>query len=566
MLRDFQTDLKNKVYEAWQQPNTFNVMPVAPTGSGKTVLFGNIIQEFQQPAALISHRQELVGQAALAMNRERIPHGIIAPKAVIRSIIQAEHETHGYSDYSYRADVRVAGVDTLARHDKTDRWLSQVGLVVQDEGHHVLKENKWGKAMALFPNARGLFPTAHAIRADGAGLGRGADGLVDALCIGPSCRDLINRGFLTDYRLLCPSNDIDFSDVPIGATGDYSLPKLRAATHNSNRIVGDVVRHYLKYASGKLGITFAVDIEAARQLETAYRAAGVPVAIITGETPINIRAQLMRQFKNRQLLQLVSVDCLGEGVDVPAVEVISLVRKTASWQLYCQQIGRALRILVSDELNATWGSFTDAERLAYIANSSKPTAIIIDHVGNCIYHGLPDVPQLYTLNRRESRARGPGDGMPLRTCLECTRPYERYLLACPYCGCEPMPGGRSTPEQVDGDLIELDPAILARLRGEIARVDGQCYMPVAAGHEARRNILAAHHARMNAQSTLRRLMALWGGWRNHEGESDRQAHKRFFLTFSIDVGTAQTLDAERAADLEAKIREQLARHNVVEAA
>jgi superfamily II DNA or RNA helicase len=564
MLRDFQIDLKDKIFAAWREPNTYNVMPVAPTGAGKTVLVGDVIKTFAVPTCAIAHRQELVAQMALAMNRERIPHGVIAPKPVIQAIIAAEHETHGYSDYNFRADVRVAGVDTLAKIDKTDRWLSTVGLGVIDEGHHVLKANKWGKALALFPNARGLFPTAHAIRADGAGLGRGSDGLVDALVIGPSCRDLINRGYLTDYSLLCPGSDIDFSDVPIGATGDYSMPKLRAKTHASNRIVGDVVRHYLKYASGKLGITFAVDIAAARELEASYRASGVPCAVITSETPIAIRAKLLGQFRQRQLLQLVSVDCLGEGVDVPAVEVVSLVRKTASWQLYCQQIGRALRPLLSDEVAREWGGYTDAERLASIAASSKPTAIIIDHVGNCIYHGLPDVRQEYSLASAERRARN-GAYMPLRSCSECTRPYERFLIACPYCGHEPIPAGRSTPEQVDGDLIELSPEILARIRGDVAKIDGPCYFPVAAGGIQRGNILRAHHERFVAQKSLRETMALWGGWREHTGESTREAQKRFYLTFGVDYMTAQTLDAEKAEALKIKIAEQLARYSVTEA-
>jgi DNA repair protein RadD len=564
MLRDFQSDLENQIFEAWQQPNVFNIMPVAPTGAGKTVLVSSVIQRYGVPTCGIAHRQELVSQFALALNRDRVPHGVIAPKEVISSIIQLEHETHGYSAYSYRADTRVAGIDTLVNHDKSDRWLSHVGLVVIDEGHHVLRENKWGAGMALFPNARGLFPTAHAVRADGRGLGRGADGLVDALCIGPSGRNLVNRGFLTDYRVLCPSSDIDFSHVPIGSTGDYSMPKLRAATHGSNKIVGDVVRHYLHHAGGKLGITFAVDIEAAKELCAGYRSAGVPAEIITAKTPIAQRARLMRQFRNRELLQLVSVDCLGEGTDVPAIEVVSMVRKTASWQLFCQQFGRALRIMVSDELNAAWGGFTDGERLAHIAASGKPHALIIDHVGNTIFHGLPDVKQEYNLERRESRSRGKNDAIPLRCCPKCTQPYERVLTQCPWCGDIPEPSGRSSPEAVEGDLVLLDFEVLKAIRGEISRLDRPPQFPKDASTEIRGAITRRHRERQSAQNVLRDTMKLWGGWREHVGESIRTAHKRFYLTFGVDVMTAQTLNAADAESLDAKIRAHLAKHNVVE--
>lgn len=565
MLRDFQSDVKGRIYTAWGEPNVFNIQPVLPTGGGKTVLMGSVIEDMNTATAAIAHRQELVSQMALALNRERIPHGIIAPKQVVHQIVSLEHDSHGYSAYRYQAPVRVAGVDTLANHDTSDRWLSQVGLVVQDEGHHVLRENKWGKAMALFPNARGLFPTAHAVRADGAGLGRKADGLVDSLVVGPSCRELIDRGYLTDYRLLCPSTDIDFSDVAIGATGDYSLPQLRAATHSSNRIVGDVVKHYLGYAAGKLGVTFAVDIEAAKELAAAYRAAGVPAEIITGKTPITVRGQLMRKFRNRQILQLVSVDCLGEGVDVPAIEVISMVRKTASFQLYAQQFGRSLRPMIDDAIFNNWGDYTDAERVAFIAASMKPKAIVIDHVGNCMYHGLPDVPQVYSLDRRESGRRKNVVSM-LRTCDECLQPYERFLLACPRCNAPYIIASRASPQAVDGDLIELDAEVLAQLRGAVAKVDRPCYMPVDAGSEARKHILRAHHSRVEAQKTLRAALELWGGWwENVKQIHRREAQKRFYLSFGVDVLSAQALDAVDATALEARVRDQLARLNVVAA-
>ena len=334
MLRDFQVALKQGIYNAWAQPNVFNVMPTLATGGGKTTVFCDVVREEDVPSVVIAHRQELVAQAALSLNRERIPHDVIAPKAVIQAIIAAENETFGYSTYRYKSDVRAAGVDTFIRYDPTDRWLSQVQLTVIDEGHHVQAANKWGRALALTPNTRGLFPTAHAVRADGNGLGRAAAGLVDALVIGPCGRDLITRGYLTDYRLLCPPGDIDFSDLPIGPTGEYSAPKLRARTHSSKQLVGDIVKHYLLHAAGKLGITFAVDIESANEISKAYNGAGVPSAIITSDTPIGTRASLLRQFRNRRLLQLVSVDCLGEGVDVPAVEVVSLGRRTASAARY----------------------------------------------------------------------------------------------------------------------------------------------------------------------------------------------------------------------------------------
>lgn len=571
MLHDFQRVAKADIYNAWSE-GAYNVMPVMPTGSGKTVLFCDIVREYQRPAVLISHRQELVGQAALALNRERVEHAIIAPKKVVQQIIALEHELQGYSTYNSRAQVRAAGVDTIIRHDAKDRWYSQVGLVVQDEGHHVQDENKWGRAQLLFPNGRGLFPTAHAVRADGCGLGRGQGGLVDKLVIGPYGRQLINRGFLTDYRIVCVGTDIDFSDVPVGPSGEFNMPKLRAATHKSNQIVGDVVREYLRFAPGKLGITFAVDIEEATKLRDAYHAAGVPAEVITAKTPLTVRGALMRKFRARQILQLVSVDCLGEGVDVPAIEVVSLARKTASWQLLCQQVGRSLRVMVEDGYLQHWGEYTDAERLAIIAASVKPKAIIIDHVGNIIWHaktrGLFDTEQSYSLLKSTAESRGKTDAIPLQRCLnpECFHPFERYLLKCPRCGWAPTVAGRGSPELVEGDLVELDPMVLQALRGEVDRVNGPVIVPANADAAMRRGILRNHHDRYKQQQSLQRYLMLWGGWQVKRGLNIREAQKLFYIRYGIDVMSAQTLGVTAAAELEARIFTELQRHNVYEVA
>lgn len=574
-LRDYQIQYKNDVYAAWAAGARV-VMATMATGGGKTTSFCSIVKDTGAPACVIAHRQELVGQTALALNREGIPHGIIAPKQVVSEIVRLEVETHGHSLFQARAPVRVAGVHTLdARGTDGDRWFNTVQTVVEDEGHHVLRDSIWARALGLFPAARVLLPTAHACRADGRGLGAAADGVVDSLVVGPCGRDLIARGFLSDYTVRVPPSDVDVTDVPVGPSGEFVHTKLRAAVHRSKTIVGDVAAHYVRFAGGKLGLTFAVDIEGATELVAAYRALGVPADIITADTPIHVRAQLMRRFRNRDLLQLVSVDVLGEGTDVPAVEVVSLARHTASWQLYCQQIGRALRVSVADDLAKRWDQYSDQQRLAYIAASSKPRALILDHVGNFERHartrGAPDSPQEYTLLRAERRKRAaPTDAIPLRTCLadDCLQPYPRTFAACPHCGePAPPPAGRGSPEQVEGDLVELDPKVFAALRREVARVDAPAVVSQdeTADPIVGRRIYLNHLGRQQAQAPLRDAIALFGGWMAHLGHDDRHGHREFFHRFGIDILTAQTLGAKDAAALEARIRTFLNANGVVRA-
>src|SRR6201996_4192621 len=115
-----------------------------------------------------------------------------------------------------------------------ETWFKQVRLAVQDEGHHVLKNNKWGRAASLLPNARGLFPTATPLRADGRGLGRHADGLTDALVLAPSMRQLIHQGYLTEYRIFAPPSDFHRENIRVSElTGELVAADVIKETQRS---------------------------------------------------------------------------------------------------------------------------------------------------------------------------------------------------------------------------------------------------------------------------------------------------------------------------------------------
>lgn len=529
-LRDYQKQLETEIYAAWDK-NYTNVGVQLATGGGKTALFTKIVKDFSEPATIIAHRMQIVSQISLTLARCGVYHNIIGSRTMIKSIISLHIADTKQSFYQPRSNKIVACVDTLVKI-ATESWMKRTRLVVQDEAHHVLRDNKWGKAAAMFENALGLYPTATPVRADGYGLGSCADGILDCLLVGPTMRELIERGYLTDYRIFAPPSDVDLSNVTISAGGDYSPEKLRMAMHKSH-ITGDLVQHYLRIAKGKLGVTFVVDIESANQTAAAYRAAGVPAEVITSKTPDLLRFSLMQRFKNREILQLVNVDLLGEGVDVPAIEVVSMGRPTESYALYAQQFGRALRPM-----------------------ENKSHAIIIDHVGNTLRHGLPDGARDWSLDRRERRSRGiKSDVTPIRTCLNdlCLSVYERYLKKCPYCGAAPKITDRSQPEYVDGDLLELSPEALAKLRGEVARIDGPPRVPQNLDNVAQMGVMKNHKLRQQSQQELRKSIAFWAGIQKQKGHPDDEIYKLFFIRFGTDILTAQTLNSREATELKNNI-------------
>lgn len=542
-LRPYQQDAKDRIQAIWRDQPDANILMVKPTGAGKTVTMASIIHDHDAPCCAIAHRQELVGQIAMAHAREGIKHRIIAPPAVIKNIVREQIMLLGKSWYDPTAYMGVAGVDTLLRRvNGMADWLKTITLWVQDEAHHVLRDNKWGKAAEMFPNAKGLGVTATPLRADGMGLGRHADGLFDHMVEGPTMRWLIDHGYLTDYRIFAPPSDLLVDENP-GRCGDWSSKQLKTASKNSH-IIGDVVAHYQRIAPGKLGVVFATDIETATDIAGNFRRYNVAAEVVSSKNSDSDRSAILRRFRARELTVLVNVDIFGEGFDLPAISVVSFARPTMSYGLYVQQFGRALRLL-----------------------EGKTHAIIIDHVGNVERHGLPDQARVWSLDRRDRRAkkqRDPDD-IPTRSCIGseenpgCLAVYEAIYDACPYCGMRWEPAGRGRPEQVDGNLMELDPEVLAQMRGEVDHVnlDAQAIFNAVinqgGGKKAAYAAFNRHNDRRNAQNQLRETIALWAGYQRQAGRPDAESYKRFYWRYGIDVLSAQALGRPDAEKLTEKI-------------
>jgi superfamily II DNA or RNA helicase len=134
---------------------------------------------------------------------------------------------------------------------------------------------------------------------------------------------------------------------------------------------------------------------------------------------------------------LTSCDLVGEGLDVPALGAVILLRPTQSLVLHMQQIGRGMR-----------------------AAPGKSALIVLDHVGNLGRHGRPDFERIWTLDGVDKAA-----GLT-RICAECGAVNKAGVECCEACGVE-FPagtgGGRRTPVQVSGDLAELSAERVAEI-------------------------------------------------------------------------------------------------------
>jgi superfamily II DNA or RNA helicase len=251
-------------------------------------------------------------------------------------------------------------------------------------------------------------------------------------------------GFLVRPVVYAPPTAVDLSGVRRRG-GDYDQREL-ATRMDKPKITGDAVNHYAKHCPGKPAIAFCASVEHAQHVAAQFRAAGYSARSLDGSMLDTDRRQAIDDLGNGRLQVLTSCDIVSEGTDIPVVEAAILLRPTQSLGLYLQQVGRALR-----------------------PAPGKDRALILDHVGNCLRHGLPDDQREWTLDGLPKQHRSKSDDEPDVTVKQCEQCFAVFKpsLVCPACGHVHAVKVREI-QQVEGELSEVDPTVLrAQQRREV---------------------------------------------------------------------------------------------------
>lgn len=416
VLRPYQVDIINKTRALMLQGKR-SILIQSPTGSGKTALSAAMLKSSAAKGMacwFVVHRRELIKQSVRAFHNVDIRAGIVA----------------GGFPGNVRLPIQICSIQALVRKFQT---LRKPKLIVWDESHHVGAAS-WSRIKEAFPDAFHIGLSATPQRLDGKGLGKWFEEIIH----GPSVAWLIEKGFLSPYKLYAPSSTINTDDISI-RMGDF-LQKDLAIAADKPTITGDAIHHYRKYADGKRAIAFCVSIEHSKHVAQQFLNAGIPAAHVDGETEVAERDRILAEFEAGKIRVLSNVELFGEGFDVPALECAILLRPTQSLGLYLQQVGRTLRVF-----------------------PGKATAIILDHAGNCQRHGLPDEARDWTLEGITRGAKKKTEGAPVKICPKCFAAQFSGSAECRFCGFVFAVESRVV-EEVKGELREVDVEEIRRIR------------------------------------------------------------------------------------------------------
>lgn len=340
--KTYQQEMLEQLVTERAHGRTRNLL-VAATGTGKTVVaafdYRNTCRsEGGRPRLLfVAHREEILRQA-LRTYREVLR----APD--FGELLTGSHQPE-------RWDHLFATIDSLTSRNLVvivgaDHWHT----VVVDECHRLAADRFDAFAKAVRPSVL-LGLTATPERSDGQPIAQYFDARPDG---SPAVE--LRLWHALDLQLLAPfeyyacDDATDFSEVP------WDRPEEREAVDNlvtgndvRARLVINEWRRLASDARQSRAIVFCVSVAHAEFMTDWLNRVGLPAACVVGTTASEERRRAPQRLTDGELCALVTVDLYNEGIDLPMVDTLLLLRPTQSPVLFQQQIGRGLRLAPDKE-------------------------------------------------------------------------------------------------------------------------------------------------------------------------------------------------------------------------
>lgn len=225
---------------------------------------------------------------------------------------------------------------------------------------------------------------------------------------------------LMQLHRLCPKvryfgfgdgGQIDTSGVHT-VRGDFDQGELEIASDRPE-LLQHCVDQWRRLCEGRRTLLFCVSIRHAENAAAAFRAGGIPSAMVCADTPLEERLEIYRKLDAGELLVLTSRDVLAVGFNSIHISAICLCRSTKSLAVYLQQLGRGLR-----------------------SAADKDDLIVLDQAGCVTRFGPAEAPRQWSLvPPKESEGPG-GAGFPMKQCVECGHLMPAQVHICPECGAE----------------------------------------------------------------------------------------------------------------------------------
>ena len=376
-LRSYQTETIDKITDSIQAGHN-SIIVQQPPRTGKTVIMADIARRATAKGnrvLFVVHRKEIVDQVVKTFRDDDVDMSL----------------------------AKIGMVQTITRHIER---LETPSIIFVDEAHHALSKT-YRRILDAFPDALKLLFTATPIRLSGEGFTEIADDLI----IGKSIQWLIDNQFLAPLDYYAP-NQLNTDDLKVKRNGEFDEKSIEQAF--KPKVYGNAVATFKQLSLDKQAIAYTYNVASAERLANQFNADGITAKAVSGNTPKDERDQIISAYRNGKIQVITNSELFTEGLDLPNVDTVIMLRPTQSLSLYLQFSMRSM--------NPRKGK----------------RALIIDHVGNIDRFGPPTADREWSLEGQKKQARQQSEPtLTITTCEQCFAVFERKNLTnCPYCGAE----------------------------------------------------------------------------------------------------------------------------------
>lgn len=333
----FQQEILDKLEAERTMHQHFRNLVVAATGTGKTVISAFDYLRFRRKQGankpnrllFVAHREEILKQS-LGTFRNVLRDFNFGDLLVSGSIPDSN-------------DVLFCSIQSF---NAREFW-KQVSpdfydYIVIDEFHHAAAPSY--QRLLSFVQPRILLGlTATPERMDGLDVVAFFDNRIAAEIRLP---DAINRKLLCPFQYFGVTDAVDFSAIrwQRGSYDQQQLETLLTGNDVRANLVIEKTREILLEVSNARGLGFCVSVRHAEFMAKVFNKATIPSVALSSESPRELRETVQRKLIAREINFIFVVDLYNEGIDIPEIDTILLLRPTESLTVFLQQLGRGLRL------------------------------------------------------------------------------------------------------------------------------------------------------------------------------------------------------------------------------
>jgi superfamily II DNA or RNA helicase/HKD family nuclease len=331
-LEPFQERLLERISLSRARGHHRNLL-VAATGTGKTVMaavdYARLRNDLSRSRLLfVAHRNEILDQS-IATFRHALRNASFGEKWISGSRPQ-------------RFDHVFASVQSLNAAELEDLAPDHFDVVIVDEFHHAAAPS-YRKLLDHIQPQQLLGLTATPERSDGLTILTWFDERIAAEL---RLWDAIEQQRLCPFMYFGIHDGLDLTHVPWRRNQGYDTQALSDLYTSNDAWARTVLQEVARLAdtpSAMRALGFCVSIEHARFMAAHFNKHGVPAVAVWGNSSPSERASALQDLNAGIVRVVFSVDLFNEGVDVPNVDTLLMLRPTESPTLFLQQLGRGLR-------------------------------------------------------------------------------------------------------------------------------------------------------------------------------------------------------------------------------